>query len=455
MSAANPEGDKTAKQRELPLTDLPIQDGARIRLNSSFSRGPLIPARPQRKPVTFYGNTGIPQKDIVIRVGAVAKNQANDDDGDLCPSLHIELWHLILVLFTFWKERPDFRSPIISPSFGAVWRRFTCSNARPSPNQLASFGRLVTELNHLVMAVKVDGRNEELAEVITSTTERRLLNFGNVELLFKHFEFDIRFVGCLLFAPRSQSQDVRLDVLAGITSRYVRAAYLWLPARASHHEHEAPAKDTEKQIPEYLGEMAVLSSADFFRNLGEVSVPRWKRRHMLTNHGEHSILRQLHGLPLMRQYMRLGVAWWDSEDDFYIGTYCYHADDWVPGATVGNWRERGDAPAATGSLYANFVAGGGTPKAYFHMLRRWKSVVIEPYVLERMTKLRVQKIDEYMPLYKQAVSILGPDVFRDLVGNLGEAAARKEDAGFLFRGILFEKVRQLAQARTAQCEKAR
>ena len=108
MSAANPEGDKTAKQRELPLTDLPIQDGARIRLNSSFSRGPLIPARPQRKPVTFYGNTGIPQKDIVIRVGAVAKNQANDDDGDLCPSLHIELWHLILVLFTFWKERPDF-----------------------------------------------------------------------------------------------------------------------------------------------------------------------------------------------------------------------------------------------------------------------------------------------------------------------------------------------------------
>ena len=425
--------------------------GGRVKLNNSFSLSPLIPAKPTGKPVTFYGIIGgyaETKKKLIIRVGAVAKNRTRDDGAGLCPALHVELWHLILVLLSFWEERPDIGGATVRPSFGEVWRRFTCSNANPSKNQLEGFGRLLDELDALRMAVTIDGGDERIEDVVHYSTRRVRLNFGNVESVFDGFTFHEYFTRCLIYAERYQ--DVRLDVLARITSRYVRAAYLWLPAKASHHPHPKAASDPSSPSPEYLGEMAVMSSAEFMRNLGEPGLPRSRRKERLLQRGEKSILRQLHGLPMLRQHQRLGVSWWDSEDDLYLGTYAYHSEDWMPGASVAAWTDVGGAKQTSGNLLANFLAGDGDPRAYWHYLSDWKRLELDPFVQTRMTALGIKKIEEYMPLYKQVLAILGPDLFRDAVGALGEGSARKSDTGFLFRGILFEKVTTIARKRTEQ-----
>lgn len=420
-------------------------------LNNSFSVAPLIPVKPTGKPITFYGHTGgyfgTPKQKIRIRVGAVAKNRSHDEGDGLCPSVHIELWHLILVLLSFWEERKDIAGATVTPTFGEVWRRFTISNAKPSSSQLDSFGKLLDELDALRMGVCVGSEESEtFVDVVHYETRRQKFNFGTVENTFNGFTFHERFIQCMLYADRFQ--DVRLDVLAGITSRHVRAAYLWLPARAVHYPHPKPAQDPGAKCPEFLGEMAVLGSAEFMQNLGEGSLPRSKRKERLLQHGAKSILAQLHGLPLLRQYQRLGVAWWDGEEDFFIGTYTFHAEDWLPGASVASRRVPRAGTQTAGKLYKNFIAGGGTPDAYWHYVANWKTVEVDPYVIERMSALGVKKIDEYLPLYKQAHAILGPDAFRDAVGNLGEASSRKPDKGFLFRGILFERVRILARSRS-------
>lgn len=423
--------------------------GSRVRLNSSFCRDGVIPAKPTGRPVVFSADVNLnpkwPQpRRVTIRVGSVSKNRT-DDAGTVCPGLHIELWHLIMVLLSFWENR-NMVTDTIHPSFNSVWRRFTCSNSRPSRSQLEGFAELMDELTALQMGIRVEDGLEEFAEVVRYGTKRVPFNFGNIENVFTGFSFHPAFYQVLLLADRLI--DVRLDVLGGITSRYVRAGYLWLPARACRHQHERPVGDPRNPLPIERENMAVISSAELWQKLGEPNLPRWERKRSLLRN-ENSVLRQWDGLPLLGQGLHLGVASWDADEDFFIGTYTYPGPDWLPGPTP---RKQSTEPRYTTKLAKAFIErGGGSKEAYFHWLARWKTMEVEADALERMKRLRVENIEGSLAFYRQAICLIGPDKFRDAVGLLGESDVGKaEGARGLFSTILLRMAAEKARVRTEQ-----
>jgi len=421
---------------------------SRVKLNSSFCRDGLIPVKPTGRPVVFTGLLGVGEgkRRVTIRVGSVAKNRTGDDGPGLCPGLHIELWHLIIVLLSFWEDR-DMVKDTIHPSFNSVWRRFTASNVRPNPRQLESFAGLMDELDSLRMAVEVEGKPERIVDVVHYATKRLKLRFGTTENVFDGFAFDPLFASCLLYAERLI--DVRLDVLGGITSRYVRAAYLWLPSKAFGCPiHTEPLEEQINPPPIDREKVAVMGSAELCAKLGEPGLPRSLRKKMLTQN-TNSVLTQLHGLPLLGQGLHLGVAWWDGSDDFEVGVYRYISGEWMPGPTA---KPRQTPLKLTGAIAKAFIErGGGNREAFYHYMARWKDAVVEDYAIEKMQTLRVEKIEGSMPFFKQVLTLVGPDLFRDALGDLSEATINKADgAGALFSQILLRKVAERARSRTDQ-----
>jgi hypothetical protein len=84
-------------------------------------------------------------------------------------------------------------------------------------------------------------------------------------------------------------------------------------------------------------------------------------------------------------------------------------------------------------------------------MARWKDAVVEDYAIEKMRALRVEKIEGSMPFFKQVLTLVGPDLCRDALGDLSEADVNKADgAGALFSQILLRKVAERARSRTDQ-----
>jgi len=427
------------------LASTPTEDGevdARrtIRLNSAFSHAPLIPAKPTGKPVTFYGETSNPVTKIRVRVGVF--DDVMETDGPP-RGLHIELWHLILVLLSFWAEREDPNSECFPLGFNQLWRRYKGSSSSPNAARKRHFSELIKELSSLKMDTSINDRPVQAESVVEIKTTTIVLNVGRAGETFESIKFDQNFLHCLVYAARSQ--DVRLDVLAGISSKLIKAAYLWLPAKACRfqHKNEAPPGEINHR---YLGEMHVMTSKELMAGLMLPRLGAGARRNILLKNNA-SILRGLHGLPLIREGCRLGLTWWKSEIDLMIGTYVYQCDGWQPGVTTNS---RGNSDIK-GALWENFFKGGGSRAAFTELTNNWHNTTIEADTAAMMRTLGVRDIENYSVLYRKIICILGPDRFRDAVAVLKEADSKSADKGKVLRGILFDRITQIASKRTAQC----
>ena len=427
------------------LESTPTEDGEvdvrqTIGLNSAFSRGPLIPAKPTGKPVTFCGQTSNPAAKIRIRLGVCdsALEKAHTPGG-----LHIELWHLMLVLLSFWSDREDPFKDYFAVGYNQLWRRYKGTNSSPNSARMMHFSALIKELSCLRMDTSINDGPVQVGPVVEIKKAPVMLNVGRAGETFDSIKFDQNFIRCLVYADHSQ--DVRLDVLAGITSKLTKAAYLWLPAKAAKFEHEREAPPGEIDHP-YLGAMSIITSKDLMAGLMLPKLGIGARRNILLKNNA-SILRGLHGLPLMRHGYRLGVTWWESEIDLMIGTYFYKSEHWQPGITTNS---RG-LPDIKGALWENFFAGGGSKAAFTELTNNWRKIEIEADTVSKMSTLGVRKIQDYSVLYQKIICIIGPDRFRDALAALEEAHSNSADKGNVFRGILFDRVKQIASKRTAQC----
>lgn len=423
---------------------LPLGYTGRVEVSKQFSIKPLIPARPLGKPVVLYGDSATRKCKIKARIGAVSKNRERDDGEGLCPSLHVDLWQLILVLLSMWEERP-FGIDSINPGFNEVWRRYSESPHRPSAMQRESLARLWDELDALRMLVEIPGEPDRLVDVVHYETVRQRLNTGTTtDHAVSGFSFDLRFLEVVRYA--NERQHVRLDVIAPITSPFVRAAYLWLPALAfrAPMRHAALSDRDVPVSPELRQELVGIPSKAFMESLGAAPLPRGARKQRLLQHGERSILWQLHGLPLLTQGTMLGVTSWDAEDDFYVGAYIYTSADWVPSTVV---RKRPTVKRDT-MLYTGFVTeGGGEPAAYIHWINHAPLPNVDDYQVERLRALGVENLDNSEPFLRMAVALLGPDLFRTVVGYLSETTIKSSATG-LFRTMVKKEVARVARART-------
>lgn len=416
-----------------------------VKLNESFSRQALIPAKPTGKPVIFYGKlkdqkTGI-LRQLKLRVGSVAKNRANEESGGLCPGLHIDLWRLIMTLLSFYGQsgrRTEDGYP--NPSFCAVWQRFNSANSKPGPKGLVKLGGLLDELDKLRMAVNIDGGAEEFVDVVHYSTKRQNFNFGTANE-FTGFRFEPRFLACILFCDKVL--DVRLDVLGSIPSVLGRAAYLWLPAGASHHKFPG-AVSIFAATNEERSRMNVISSKELWAKLGLPYQPVSIRKKTLTQN-TRSVLEGLHGRSLLSEGWMLGVSCWERSDDFVIGTYTYRSGEWTPGSSA----RTGEQKKPKALEHAFVIEGQGSKEAYTYLVSGWWSTKVDPYQLERLAKAGVREVENSIPFYQRAVTLLGPDMFMDAVGILSESKATSADgSGPLFTNILKRLVSQKAKERT-------
>src|SRR5690606_5211461 len=104
-----------------------------------------------------------------------------------------------------------------------------------------------------------DGK-DELFNVVHYGTVRRKFKFREEPLAcIANLKFDPRF---LEIVQPPDSQHIRFDVLATLSSRYVRAAYLWLPSIASRCPvRPAPLRDCDTPVSaELRQELAAISS---------------------------------------------------------------------------------------------------------------------------------------------------------------------------------------------------
>ncbi len=418
----------------------------RVRVAKEFSIQPLIPVKPKGKPVVLYGRTGKDGRRVVVHIGAVAKNREEDDADGLCPSLHVDLWQLILVLLSIWQERSIAGGGEIHPTFNEVWRRFSGSEARASRSQREFVSRLWDELDALRMKVMIAGEPERVVDVVHYETVRRRLNTGTVGAhCISKFSFDLRFLDAVRYAH--ETQDIRLDVLCGLTSNYVRAAYLWLPSRAfSRPIRMAALSDRDSPVAESLRAQIVgIPSKQLLSELGCDPAARWMRKRILLQNGERSILWQLHGLPMLRQGVMLGVTSWDADDDFYVGVYAFASAEWRQSKPQ---RQRPGAKA-DGLLIESFLSGGGSREAYFHWLNQGPLPTVDEYQVDRLTRYGVEDVKRDMPFYRMVLALVGPDEFKTAVGFLSEAKINLS-AGGLFRTFLLERVKLVAAVRTEQ-----
>lgn len=430
---------KAREQAELTLE----YDG-RVKVAKAFSIDSLIPAKVTGKPVVLRGWDIVRRCTVTVLLGSVAKNRENDDGDGLCPGVDVDLWQLILVLLSIWRERP-LGSKSVHPSMNEVWRRFSGSKTRPSVNQRRTMAELWERLDTLRMIVQYPGEPGRGVDVVHYDTARIKLNTGlTCEMAVEGFSFDIRFLNAVIYAH--ECLDVRLDVLSGITSNFVRAAYLWLPSRALARpvrESELPRKGSDIGADIRIGLVKVRSS-ELFQRLGMPNLPRWDRKGRLCKNA-CSILDQLHGLPLLKEGLHLGVCSWDEEDDFYLGLYTY---------TSGHWkqyqpRQRPEAGPRT-KLAKWFVEqGGGSIAAYMHWINHAPLPKPEEYQIDRLARMGVENLDGSMTFFRMCIALLGPDEFKDVVNRLSEAKVSKSASG-LFRTLLLTRVAEKAKKRTEQ-----
>jgi hypothetical protein len=196
--------------------------------------------------------------------------------------------------------------------------------------------------------------------------------------------------------------------------------------------------------PTLQRELVALPSKQFVADLGCLPMARSVRKKMLIQNGERSILWQLHGLPMLRQGVMLGVTSWDTEDDFVVGVYTFTSADWVAGKAS---RKRPEAKRDT-KLMERFVRGGGSRDAYFFWLAPRPLPTVDQYQVERLKKHGVEHPEGDMTFYGMVLALIGPDEFQTVVGFFSEATVNKS-AGGLFRTMLLDRVEALAAARTA------
>ena len=423
-----------------------------VKLNESFSRQALIPAKPTGKPVLFYGKirdlkTGT-LRQIKLRVGSVAKNHASDETGDLCPGLHIDLWRLICTLLSFYGQSGRrTKDGYPNPTFNEVWKRLNATNKHPSKPSKMKFGRLMKELEHLRMSVRIDDGDEEIEDVVNYRTIKKTFNFCKSDdpedrvLVFTGFKFNLNFLTCILYCD--DVLDVRLDMLGSMTSSLARAAYLWLPAGASHRKFDSPVSMTEATNEE-RSRMNVLTSKELWGKLGLPPQPTSTRKKILTQNAK-SVLGQLHGRSLLSEGWMLGVSYWERSDDFVIGTYTYRSGEWAPGSSANPDRNKPKSALE----HAFVVEGQGNRDAYTYLVSVWWTITVDQYQLERLTKAGVRDVEKSIPFYQRAIAIIGPDLFQDAVGVLSESTVTSDEGGGpLFTNILKRMVAQKAKIRT-------
>ena len=422
----------------------PVFDG-RVEVSHFFSINPLIPAKPLGKPVALYLWSRDRNCKFTVRIGAVSKNRDNDHSGGLCPSLHIDLWQLILALLSLWRERLPCGAPTMSPTFRQVWRRYSASKDRPSQSQREALAKLWDELDALRMLVQIPGLPDRVVDVVHYHTVRRTLNSGDSYESIAGFSFNDAFIEAV---QRVETQDVRLDVIAPITSRYVRAAYLWVPRFALKPKpRRAPLSDDQIPVSEALRkELWPISSASFMNDLGAEPMSRSERKKLLLQNGAKSILWQLHGLPLLRRGLHLGVTSWDDDEqnEFFIGVYTYIA----AGGTLPAAGQRKPAARGFPAIYRHFVAeGGGSEAALVYWINQSPLPAPEEYLLEQLTRYGVENVVKDARFYRYALALIGAEDFRTVVGHMSEAKVTKTAGGY-FRTKLLLKIAERAQRAT-------